>query len=164
MKQFIHIFVAAVALSCLWQDGGPTVVSGQMLVPMAPPPNMNPGQMYDQLQIQVNWFQNATRTASMFNTGADTVLWTHFEGLRIAFGEFARSLNPAQAQQGANDLAELEAGLGIISEAFSNFQDDLNAGRNPTIAFRTLSQVLRDSVRLWGQQLRLVARRMQVGR
>ena len=165
MKKHTYLYLAMVLTACLWHDSAPTTVSGQVLVlPLPPPPPLNQRQSYQQLQMQIDWFQNATRTAPMFNTGADTTLWTHFEGLRIGFGEFTRSLSPAQLQRGANDLAELDAGLAIIGEAFPNFQDDLNSGRHPTEAIRTLCQVLRDSVKLWGQQLRVVSQRLRVAR
>jgi hypothetical protein len=100
----------------------------------------------------------------LLNTGADVVLWRHYEGLGISFKALKRSLSPQQLQFGANDLAELEAGLAIVGEAFAYFQEDLNQGRHATVAFRTLCQVLRDSSRLWGRELNRVARQLQVGR
>ena len=100
----------------------------------------------------------------MFATGGDVALWRHYDVVRVAFGALKDVLTPWQLDTGANDLAELDAGWDIIGEAFSNFQEDLNRGRNSTVAFRTLCQVLRDSVKVWRDQLNRVAERLQVGR
>jgi hypothetical protein len=125
---------------------------------------MNQRQLLNQLQRQLEMLNDATASARNFNTNPDVMLWNHFDGVRVGFQMLKNSLAPAQLQRGANDLADLDAGLEIIAEAFPNFHEDLNNGRSPQVALRTLSQVLRDAMKLWGQQLNQVARRIQIGR
>jgi hypothetical protein len=145
---------------------GPLRIGAQVMMnPYPAPPTLpqSPRQLLDQIRTQLHWLESATRTSSMFNTGADVLLWRHYDGLGVSFRAFQRSLSPQQQEFGANNLAELDAGLAIIGEAFANFQDDLNQGRHGTVAFRTLCQVLRDSARVWGQEMNRVARQLQVG-
>src|SRR6516162_6331115 len=81
------------------------------------------------LRAQLNYFQNATRSAPNYGVqGYDSVL-DQFQGFREAYNGFKQTLTPQQLARGANALAELDAGLDIIAEAFTNFQNDLAAGR-----------------------------------
>ena len=127
-------------------------------------PGPNQRQILSQLQSQLRMLQQATRNASMFNAAPDEMLWTQFDGVRVGFQVLTSSLSPWQLDRGANDLAELDAGLGIIAEAFPNFQDDLSNGRPQAVALRTLCQVLRESFDLWERQLNQVASRLHIGR
>src|SRR5438045_1906726 len=66
------------------------------------------------VHAQVNWLHNPTRTAPNNGQNGAAMLDQQFGGLRGAFEEFKRVLTPAQQSAGANDLAELSAGLDII--------------------------------------------------
>ncbi len=112
---------------------------------------------------QVNWLQNATRTAPNYGPQGQDNLWQQFQSLRGAYGEFKRTLTPQQLNQGANAFAEIDAGLDIIQEAFSNYQDDLAGGRAGTTALRDLCSVLREGSQVWWQELNRVCSRLRVG-
>lgn len=112
---------------------------------------------------QVNWLQNATGTAPNLVAGGPERVWEAFQALRGAYGAFRSTLTPAQLSYGANDLAELEAGLDILQEAFGNYQTDLAAGRPMASAFRSLCQVLARGSRVWVQELNRVSARLRVG-
>jgi hypothetical protein len=115
------------------------------------------------VQSQINWLQNATRTAPNTPGGYD-LLWQRFQEVRGAFNAFVGTLTPAQAQYGANDLAELNAALDIIQGTFSNYQGDLANGRSSALALRSLCQVLSQTATLWLQELNQDCARMRVGR
>jgi hypothetical protein len=134
------------------------------LVPYGAPTPQNQRQFYEQLLMQLRWLQNATQSASMLNTAPDVTLFRQFDAIGVAFRAFTQTLTPWQAQRGANELADLDAGLSIIGEAFPNFQEDLNQGRSPQIALRTLCQVLREASQVWERQLRQTATTIRVGR
>jgi len=115
------------------------------------------------VRSQVNWLLNATKTAPNQITGGPDKIWQEFQTLRGAYGAFKSTLTPAQLNYGANDLAELEAGLDILQEAFGNYQQDLAAGRSFASAFRNLCQVLARGSRVWVQELNRVSTRLRVG-
>jgi hypothetical protein len=167
MKDKLHRIAINVAGALLFvlAVSGPLPIRAQYLVPNPGPPSPQSQRLLlSQLQSQLHWFDNATSTTLRYAQGADTLLWQHYEGIRVGFGTLTRALTPRQLEMGANDLAELDAGLAIIGEAFANFQDDLSRGRSGAVAFRTLCQVLRDSMKVWVQELNRVAKRLQVGR
>jgi hypothetical protein len=74
------------------------------------------------------------------------------------------TLNPQQLADGANELAELSAGLDILQEAFTNYQNDVAGGRSESAAFAELSRVLRQAAEAWLQELNRVSARLRVGR
>ncbi len=115
------------------------------------------------VRTQVNWLQNATRTAPNYGANGYGNVWQQFQGLRGAYGALRQTLTPQQAAAGANDLAELEAGLDILQEAFSNYQADLAAGRPVTSALNDLCQVLYQGSRIWLQEFNKDCSRLRVG-
>lgn len=115
------------------------------------------------VRAQVDWLQNATRTAPNFGVQGSGNLWQQFDMLRGAFAAFKQTLTPQQVAQGANSLAELDAGLDIIQEAFANYQNDLAAGRPANAALHELCQVLREGSNLWWQELKKNCSRLRVG-
>ncbi len=115
------------------------------------------------VRSQVNWLQNATRTASNYGGQGYDNVWQQFQMLRGAFGAFKQTLNPGQLAEGANSLAELEAGLDIIQEAFANYQADVAAGQMASSALRNMCQVLREGSSLWLQELNKTCSRLRVG-
>lgn len=59
---------------------------------------------------------------------------------------------------------ELEAGLGILQEAYANYQQDLGLGRRPSVALRDMCQVLRRGADVWLEEFNQVCARLRVGR
>jgi hypothetical protein len=115
------------------------------------------------VQSQVDWLLNATRTAPNYGDGGVALLDQQFGGLRAAFQDFTRTLTPRQLEAGANDLAELGAGIDIIAEAFAEYQADLAGGRSASTALRNLCQVLARATNLWHQEFKKDCGRLRVG-
>jgi hypothetical protein len=109
--------------------------------------------------------KNATRTAPNFASGGSghDLLWQQFQFLRSGFGELLQTLNARQASDGANDFAELNGGLDILQEAFSNYQNDLDSGRSPNGALRDLCQILYQASGVWLQEFNKDCSRLRVG-
>ena len=87
------------------------------------------------LGLQVDWA--ATRN------------WSYrawFRALYIDYAGFKGTLTMEQSVYGGNRLAELDAGLDIIQEAFANYQTALGNGQAPHHAFNNLKQVLSHAV------------------
>jgi hypothetical protein len=116
------------------------------------------------VRSQVDWLQNATRTASSYATGSADLLSQRFQAVRGAYAAFKTTLTPQQLDNGANEFAELDAGLNIIEEAFSNYQQDVAAGQSASTALRNLSRALNDASVVWLKELETDARHLQVGR
>lgn len=115
------------------------------------------------LRSQISFFQNATRTASSFGVQGYGNVQGQFDGVRGAYNALKQTLNPQQLANGANALAELDAGLDIIQEAFGNFENDIAAGRSANAALRDMCQVLRQGIQLWSQQLSKTCSQLRVG-
>jgi hypothetical protein len=115
------------------------------------------------VRSQVNWLQNATRTAPNNISGGYGNVQQQFQALRAAYTGLTHTLNPQQSAQGANDLAELDAGLGIIQEAFTNYQEAVAAGQAPNSALRDLCQILREASQVWLQELNQRCAKLRVG-
>ena len=115
------------------------------------------------VRAQANWLQNATRTAPNFRTGAYDQVWQQFQHLREAFRFFTGTLSQRQQSSGANELAELNAGLDILQEAFGNYQQDVAAGQFSDRAFRNMCQVLGRATGVWLQELSKDSTRLRVG-
>jgi len=115
------------------------------------------------VQTQVKWLQDATRTAPNYVTGGADKLWQQMQVVRGAYSAFKATLAPAQVAHGANDLAELDAGLDIIEEAFVGYQEEIAGGRSPSVALRGLCQVLTQSMGLWLRELNQSSNRLRVG-
>lgn len=149
------LVVGFVGSNFLWE---PRPVSAQQVWPWAPPPGIaapaTPAAQrnaMNQVRTQVGWVQNATRTATSYSNGVD-MLFQQFQYLRGAYGGFVSTLNPRQQSSGANDLAELSAGLNIIAEAFANYQDDVAGGRAINAAMSDLCRAVQEATRVWLQE------------
>lgn len=115
------------------------------------------------VRSQAGFLDNATRTAPNFGAqGADNV-WQQFQALRGAYVALKQTLTPQQATQGANALAELDAGLDIIQEVFPNYQDAVASGQPANSALREMCQVLRQTCALWMQEFNKCCSRLRVG-
>jgi hypothetical protein len=117
----------------------------------------------NKVRSRVNWLENATRTAGNFNNNVGKI-WREVQFLRASYNAFTMTLNPQQRADGANELAELSAGLDILEEAFTNYSNDVAGGRSENVAFAELTQVMRQGARYWLQELDRVSARLLVGR
>ncbi len=138
--------------------------------PFGPPPGMpvptTPDAQRNELNNlrgQVGWLQNATRTAPNYNGGVGLV-WKQFQVVRACFQTFTATLNAQQQAYGANEIAELSAGLDILQESFTNYQNDVAGGRSEDAALRDLCQVLGKGIGVWLQELNKDCAQLRVGR
>ena len=134
--------------------------------PWPPGPPITPNDQRNSLNLvkgQVQWLQNATRTASNYGAGGYDLVRSQFEKLRGAYGAFRRTLSPRQLEFGANELAELDAGLDIIQEAFMVFENDIANGRSNASALRSMCQVVGQAAPIWLKELNRVSARLRVG-
>jgi hypothetical protein len=115
------------------------------------------------LRTKINIFQNATRTAPNFGQNAEGNVMGQFQELRSAFEALKQTLDARQWGRGADSLAELDAGLDILSEAFNYYQNDLALGRPAGPAIRDMCQILREGVQIWSQQLNKTATALRIG-
>ena len=116
-----------------------------------------------QLRSQITFFQNSAMNAPNYREQGYDHVNAAFQALRGSYGGLKSTLNPQQLSYGANAIAELDAGLDIIQEAFANFQNDVSAGRNAQIALRDMCQVLRQGTQLWSDQLTKVVSQLRIG-
>src|SRR5262245_11204462 len=89
-----------------------------------------------------DFLQDATRSAPSYGPQGAGNLWGNFDSVRGSYNALKQTLTPDQLAKGANALAELDAGLDIIQEAFANYENDLAAGRAMHAALRDLCEVL----------------------
>jgi hypothetical protein len=117
-----------------------------------------------EVQSRVNWLQNTTKTAPNYGAGGRELLWQQFQSVCGAYEVFKSTLNPQQLHYGANDLAELDAGLQIIQQAFVEYDQDLSTRRSPLQSLRGLCRVLSEASALWLRELNQDSARLRVGR
>ena len=115
------------------------------------------------VRSQVNWVHNATKTASNYGEQGPASVWRTFDDLRQAYYVFKQTLTPQQLTYGANSLAELDAGLGILEEAFVNYDEDRARGQSLASALRTMCRLLSQGTALWAQELNKTCSRLRVG-
>jgi len=115
------------------------------------------------LRSQIKFFQNTTRTAPNYGTAAYDNVLGQFETLRAVYNGLKQTLNARQLDKGANSLAELDAGLEILNEAFTNCQNDFAAGREARQAIRSMCQALREGSQVWAQELEKICSQLRVG-
>src|SRR5262245_42769802 len=113
-----------------------TVPGGSQPWPYAPPPPFaaptNPTAQRgaaNGVRSQVGWVQNACQDASGYCDNGYGMVWQQFQNLRGAWIGFKNTLSPQQLSAGANEIAELDAGLDILQESFNNYQEDVAAGQ-----------------------------------
>ena len=149
-----------VSLAVLWAS----VIYAPAQVPFAAP--TTPMAQRNALNLvlnQVNWFQNATRTASSYAGGGYGLLLQQFQAVRDQYNGLKSTLTPQQLNSGANQLAELDSGLDIIQEAFTDYQTAVANGQSSNTAFANMRQVLSEAVRVWTQELKQDCRQLRVG-
>ena len=115
------------------------------------------------VQAQVNWLQNACRIASGYATGSYGNVWQQFTMLCAAYNSFKATLTEQQLAAGANELAELDAGLGILQEAFTDYQQQVAAGQSSSSALRRMCQDLDEAAGVWWNELNNDSQQLGVG-
>ena len=149
-----------VSLAVLWAS----VVDTQAQLPFAPPTTpMAQRNAMNLVLNQVNWFQTATRTASSYTGGGYGLLVQQFQAVRTQYAGFKSTLTTQQLASRANQLAELDAGLDIIQEAFTDYQTAVDNGQSSNTASANLRQVLSKAIRTWTQELKQDCRQLRVG-
>jgi hypothetical protein len=112
---------------------------------------------------RVSWFQNATRTYSSNTGGGYGMLVRQFQAVRDQYNSLKSTLTPQQLASGANQLAELDAGLDIIQGAFTDYRTAVANGQSSATALANLCQVLNEAIGVWAQELKQVCRQLRVG-
>ena len=149
-----------VSLAVLWAS----VVYSQAQLPFAPPTNsMAQHNALNLLLNQVNWLRNAARSPSSNPGGGHGLLVQQFQAVRDQYNGFKSTLAPQQLASSAKQLAELDAGLDIIQQAFTDYQTALANGQSSNTASANLRQVLKEAIRVWTQKLKQDRRQLRVG-
>ena len=113
---------------------------------------------------QVSWFQNSTRTATSYAGGAGYgLLLQQFHAVRDQYTLLKGTLTPQQLASADNPLAELDGGLDIIQQAFTDYRIQAGNGQPSYTALANMSRVLNEALGVWVQQLKQDCRRLQVG-
>ncbi|HZR17416.1 MAG TPA: hypothetical protein VFE51_08820 [Verrucomicrobiae bacterium] len=134
------------------------------VVPEVSPPTTPTAQRHalSVVRSEVNWLRNACRTASNFTTGNYDLILHQFQKTREAYAAFKATLTPDQLNSVANELAELDAGLDLLQEAFAEYQTDVSAGRTRNAAFQSMCHVLDKAAGLWLEELNKLAKRLRL--
>lgn len=104
----------------------------------------------DPLLTQIDKFQKSTWSApGMYHKGGYETLWQNFQAVRRSFSAFKGVLTERQTYEGANDLAELDAGLTTIQESFTHYQSDIARKPETSARFQTLCTTLFRSMKVW---------------
>jgi hypothetical protein len=149
-----------VSLAALYAN----LVSAQAPWPFAPPTTpMAQRNAMNLVLNQVNWFQNATRTASSYTGGGYGLLVQQFQAVRAQYAGFKSTLAPQQLNSGANQVAELDSGLEIIQEAFTDYQTAVTNGQSTNTAFANMRKVLNEAMGVWVQEFKQDCRQLRVG-
>ena len=164
MKSAKRNFLLRECLRCIFVAmlASPLHVAAQLSfgVPTTPDAQRN---ALNAVQSQVKWLHNATRTAPDLGAQGYGNIRQQFDGLRAAYGGLKTTLTPEQLAYGANDLAEMDAGLDILQDAFCNYEQDIADGRPPGPALNKMCQAVRQGSDLWLQELKRKAERLRIG-
>ena len=112
---------------------------------------------------QIRWLQNVSGNAGSYVGGGAAMLQQQFQAVRDQYANFKTTLNPQQANVGANQLAELDAGLDIIQEAFGDYQTAVANGQSVASAYNDLRQVLNRAMRVWMAEFKQTCNQLRVG-
>jgi hypothetical protein len=88
-----------------------------------------------------------------FSTDYQNLL-VQFESLRATFHQLAQLAVQLQTARAANAVAELDAGLNIISEAFAPVQQEFQAGTLNRDTIVRMCQVLSEALKEWQKELK----------
>ena len=149
-----------VSFAVLWASA----VYAQDQWPFAPP--TTPMAQRNSLNLVLNrvgWLQNATRTASSYAGGGYGLLLQQFQAVRGQYNGLKSTLTPQQLASGANQLAELDAGLEIIQEVFTDYQTAVANGQSSSTASANMGKVLNKAIGVWAQELKRDCRQLRIG-
>jgi hypothetical protein len=140
------------------------LVCAQTPWPFAPPTTpMAQRNALNAALSQVGWFQNATRTAASYGGGGYGLLVQQFQAVQAQYAGLKSTLTPQQLTLGANQLAELDSGLDIIQEAFTDYQTAVANGQSGSSAFSNMARVLNEAMGVWAQELKKDCSQLRVG-
>jgi hypothetical protein len=91
------------------------------------------------------------------------LLLQQFQAVREQYSGLKSTLSPQQLSAGANQLAELDSGLDIIQEAFTDYQTAVTNGQSNSSAFANMAQMLREAMGVWVKELKQDCRQLNVG-
>jgi len=132
--------------------------------PSVPPTNrMAQRNAMNLVLNQITWFQTTTRTGGSYVGGGYGNLLQQFQAVGDQWAGFKATLTPQQLNIGGNQVAELDAGLDIIAEAFTDYQTAVANGQSDITAFNHLRQVLNQAMAVWGQRFNQTCRQLRVG-
>lgn len=130
------------------------------------PPATNPMAQRNAINLvlnQVKWVQSACRTSSSFVGGGYGNLQQQFRAVCEQWANFKATLTPEQLNAGSNELAELDEGLAIISEAFTDHHTAVANGQSEITAFNNVRNVMNQAMGMWGRQFNQTCRQLRVG-
>jgi hypothetical protein len=81
-------------------------------------------------------------------------LQLQFQNLRATFNQLAGLVPQLQSARAANAVAELDAGLNIIAEAFTPVQQEIQAGMLNRDTVVRMCQLLKETLDLWQRELK----------
>jgi hypothetical protein len=111
----------------------------------------------------VSWLQSATRSAPSFATGGYGLVFQRFGVVRAEYSGLKSTLTEQQLTAGANQVAELDAGLDIIEQAFTDYQTEVANGQSSLSALHNMCQVVNKAIGLWARELKRDCRQLRVG-
>jgi hypothetical protein len=112
---------------------------------------------------QIKWFQSTTRTAGSYVGGGYGNLVQQYQAVGAQWASFKATLTPQQSDASGNEVAELDAGLEIIGEAFTDYQTAAANGQSEVTALNNLRRVLNQAMAAWGQQFNRTCRQLRAG-
>jgi len=115
------------------------------------------------VKFAVSSLESITSNAGTFDTGQYQMVWRQFQALRQEYYGLKATLSQQQLQNGANQWAELDSGLDILQESFSDYQSDVNNGQDAMWAFKNMCQVLGEAADVWFQEFNQDCSQLQVG-
>jgi hypothetical protein len=149
-----------------WQTGGPT--------PFLQGPTLGATlrnasrAVNDQLRIVRRSASDVGRKAHNPNYGTQGFyadyegLKFQFQGLRSTFGLMSNLALQAQQPRTSNAVAELDAGLGIIAEAFNPVEQELQAGMVNRDTVVTMCRILEDALNVWEREFKKNSSRLNL--
>jgi hypothetical protein len=137
-------------------------VGAQPFWPYVSPTNpMSQNNARNLVLNQIRMCQNSTRASSHLKGYG--LLSQQFQEVHNQYAGFKGTLTPWQLGYGGNRLADLDAGLDIIQEAFADYQTAVGNGESANRAFNNLKQVLSQALAAWAQEFKQVCNQIRVG-
>ena len=162
-----NVLLSALCIGMVCEIGtlGPNLATAQVGDPLAAPTTLDAQRnALNNVRTQVKFFAKSTRTAQNLATGANEMVWEKLQAVRGAFTSFRATLNPQELVAGANELAELDDGLGVMQAALSNNPEIMNAGTSSPMALRNTWRALDRSAKAWLLQFNKDSARIRSGR